>query len=175
VERRPHCSQNVARSIHSKRRRYYYFKSLTLYLRFKVLGFRVFWDPQECPDLEVRSGRVRKCTSSPLIAGPESHILFDVCFLVGPILFFVYNFLHLSRTIIRYLMNVVRCVVKKGPLSITPFLRQKTRKSGHNVPCPFKLTALLLKNFHLLLHCYTQHLQTESKLLTKLSSFLGEV
>jgi len=34
-----------------------------------------------------------------------------------------YNFSHLSRTIIRYSINVVRCAVKKGPLSITPFLR----------------------------------------------------
>jgi len=33
-----------------------------------------------------------------------------------------YNFAHLSRTIIRYSMNVVRCVVKKGPLSIAPSL-----------------------------------------------------
>ena len=33
-----------------------------------------------------------------------------------------YNFSHLSRTIIRYSINVVRCVIKKGPLSITPFL-----------------------------------------------------
>jgi len=33
-----------------------------------------------------------------------------------------YNFSHLSRTIIRYSINVVRCMVKKGPYSITPFL-----------------------------------------------------
>jgi len=33
-----------------------------------------------------------------------------------------WNFSQLSRTIIRYSINVVRCVVKKGPLSITPFL-----------------------------------------------------
>ena len=37
-----------------------------------------------------------------------------------------YNFSHLSRTLIRYSINVVRCVVKKGPLSITPFLQLKS-------------------------------------------------
>ena len=43
---------------------------ITYTFRF-LLGFRVFWDSQVCPYLRVRSGRVRKCTSSPLIAGPE--------------------------------------------------------------------------------------------------------
>jgi len=34
-----------------------------------------------------------------------------------------YNFSHLSRTLIRYSIDVVRCVVMTGPLlSITPFL-----------------------------------------------------
>jgi len=33
-----------------------------------------------------------------------------------------YNFAHLSRTIIRYSINVVRSVVKKGQLSIAPSL-----------------------------------------------------
>jgi len=34
-----------------------------------------------------------------------------------------YNFSHLSRTIVRCSINVVRCMVREGPLSITPFLR----------------------------------------------------
>ena len=33
-----------------------------------------------------------------------------------------YNFPHLSRTLIRYSINVVRCAVKKGTLNITRFL-----------------------------------------------------
>jgi len=46
-----------------------------------------------------------------------------------------YNFSHLSRTNIRFSINVVRCVVKKGPLSITPF-QQLTNKNMHRVAFP---------------------------------------
>ena len=36
-----------------------------------------------------------------------------------------HKFSRLFRTVVRYLINVVRCMVKKGPINIIPFLVQK--------------------------------------------------